>query len=87
MEVSRSAVNRPGIYAALQVPEVWRYTAQGTLEYLALSSVGGYEASPQSPSLPWIPAADLLSLLELARSATKPDLLSRVQDWLRDHRT
>ncbi|HEX8200082.1 MAG TPA: Uma2 family endonuclease, partial [Isosphaeraceae bacterium] len=54
VEITSSALDRLGIYAALGVPEVWRYDGQA-LRVLALQPDGTYavgEASFQFPFLP-----------------------------------
>jgi Uma2 family endonuclease len=56
IEISRSVLDRLGIYAALRVPEVWRYDGR-TLEILQLRIDQSYATVEISPSFPWLPMA------------------------------
>jgi Uma2 family endonuclease len=47
-------LDRLGIYAALGVPEVWRYDGR-TLKIMVLQIGQSYTAVESSPSFPWLP--------------------------------
>lgn len=65
IEVSRTVLSRLPIFAALKVPEVWRY--DGTrLTILLLQPDGTYAESPASLALPALPVVDLVPFLALA---------------------
>ena len=58
VDITRSSMNRMRIYAAIKVPEVWRYNRDG-LVFLVLNAVDKYEPAATSPTfpLPITPAA------------------------------
>lgn len=66
VEMSRSALDRLGIYAALGVSEVWRLTAEGRLECHLLGP-DGYETSDASRVLPELSLADLERFVQLGQ--------------------
>jgi Uma2 family endonuclease len=53
IEITRSALNRLGIYGALRVPEIWRFDGK-ILRILFRQDDGTYREIPQSEALPWI---------------------------------
>jgi len=65
IDLSPSLVDRPAIYAALRVPEVWRFDGE-VVRIDRLTAAGGYASSPRSGWLPvaadevlaWITAED-----------------------------
>src|SRR4051812_30468390 len=74
VEVSRSVLSRLGIYAALGVPEVWRYDGR-TVRYCLLGPDGRYADSPLSQAFPFLPAAALLHFLTSAGSLGETQLI------------
>jgi Uma2 family endonuclease len=53
IEITRSAMNRLGIYGALRVPEIWRFDGRN-LRILFRQEDGTYREIAQSKSLRWI---------------------------------
>ena len=82
VEFTQSALNRLGIFQALGVREVWRYTAQHQVFILSLESEGYMEVE-KSGFLPFLPPADIVRFaqrgLEL-RDTTR--LFRELRDWL-----
>jgi Uma2 family endonuclease len=70
IEITRSALPRMGIYAALGVPEVWRYDG-GRLEICLLTSDGTYRTSSTSPTFPGFLAEEVP---RVSRSRTRAGL-------------
>ncbi len=65
VEISRSALDRMGLYALLGVPEVWRFDGdQLTIELLQPD--GQYAVAPVSPSLPMLPPDEIVRWVLLA---------------------
>ncbi len=62
IEMSRSLVGRIGIYAAIGIPEVWRFNGK-RLRFCLLNSGGEYEDSESSLAFPFLKTADLLPYL------------------------
>ncbi len=86
IEVSRSAVNRMGIYAALGCPEVWRFDGE-TLRVVVLQADRTYQAVERSPAFPAIPPRDLVPFLIPNEQV---DYLSRIRAfraWVRQQLT
>jgi Uma2 family endonuclease len=82
VDVSRSSMNRLGIYAALGVPEVWRLDGD-TLTFFVLDN-GQYQLAVASRSFPQVTAADLLPYLQQARQAGDHNAIVRqFRAWVR----
>ncbi|MEO0758550.1 MAG: Uma2 family endonuclease [Cyanobacteria bacterium J06648_16] len=62
---ANSSLNKHNIYAALGVPEIWRYRRQ-QLEIYLLDGIT-YVRSPQSRVFPFLPVAEVPSLIERSR--------------------
>jgi len=84
VDLSPSTLDRPGIYAALKVSEVWRFNGQ-ILRIDRLSSRGRYAAAAASKLLPvradqvcrWIleeDTSDLTSWSRMVRKWVREDL-------------
>lgn len=71
IEITRSALDRLGIYAKLGVSEVWRFDGE-TLTVLLLGADGAYAPSPTSRAFPFLPMADVVRFLhEESRDDTR----------------
>lgn len=64
VEITRSAVDRMAIYAGLGVPEVWRH-GKKSLRVAVLQPDGTYAEQESSPSLPFLPMAEVFRLVSL----------------------
>lgn len=81
-DVSRSSLNRLGIYAALRVPEVWRLGSD-TLVFHVLSGKV-YADSPTSRSFPIATSADLMVYVQQARAVgDKVPTYRAFREWVR----
>ncbi|MEO6811974.1 MAG: Uma2 family endonuclease [Isosphaeraceae bacterium] len=58
IEITRSALDRPGIDAALEVPEVWRYNGE-SIRVLLLGPDRTYALSETSRAFPFLPMAEI----------------------------
>ena len=67
-DITRSSLDKLPIYAALGVPEIWRYTG-GEVEICCLTA-GAYTVADTSQVLPEINAAMVTRLIDEARIAT-----------------
>jgi Uma2 family endonuclease len=81
IDITSSSIDRLAIYAALGVPEVWRYDGQSlTLYHLERQQYQPYEFSLAFPSLA---STDIERFLTL-RASTKENALMRLfRDWVR----
>jgi Uma2 family endonuclease len=62
IDITSSSLDRLGIYAALGVPEVWRFDGH-ILQVLLLESDGAYHETENSRALPFVPMAELTRFL------------------------
>ncbi len=86
VDVSRSSLDRLGIYAALRVPEVWRLEGD-MLTFHVLGERRTYHSSDRSRSFPLVAPADLLGFVQQARQASDQNSITRqFRDWIRQRR-
>lgn len=82
-EISRSALKRMQIYAALGVPEVWRWRKRGLTAY-SLDADGKYVEREFSLNLPMLRVRDLEPFLEFEISANETTWIRRFRVWVRE---
>ena len=71
-------------YAALQVPELWRYHNRA-LQIFVLRD-GTYVLSPRSPTFPHIPLVEgVTQFVEMSRTAGTAPALRALRQWVRGH--
>jgi Uma2 family endonuclease len=85
IEISRSALNRMGIYAALGVPEVWRFDGTA-LRVEVLQADRTYHTAPSSVSFPKVPLAGLVPFLEPSETVDYLSVIRSVRTWVREQR-
>ncbi len=83
IEVTRTAIDRMAIYAALRVPEVWRYNGRSLTIYL-LNAVGKYVARKRSRCFPWLPVFELASFLARSGQVDETTLVRSFRAWVRE---
>lgn len=83
-EVSRSAVQRLKIYAALGVPEIWRWRAKTGLTAYSLDENGKYTEREHSLNLPRLRVKDLEPFLEFNLADDETAWLRRFRAWVRE---
>lgn len=84
IEVSRSVLNRMSIYAAIGVPEVWRFDGT-TLRIELLQADRMYQSAPSSLSFPKVPVAKLVPFLEPSETVDYLSVIRAVRAWVRQH--
>ncbi len=82
VEISRSALNRMGIYAALKVPEVWRCNRK-VLTVSRLAD-GEYQVVPRSFAFPFLDPAAILKFLNEQSPTGDLALTKAFRAWIRD---
>jgi Uma2 family endonuclease len=82
VELTRSAVRRMPIYAALNFPEVWRLRRTG-LTFHVLQSDGTYALSAVSRALPPLAPADLSRFLVLRGQTDENTINAQFRAWVR----
>lgn len=83
IEVSRSALDRMGIYAALRVPEVWRCDGANLRAHL-LQPDGSWQASEISPTFPKIPLAGIVPFLQPSETVDYLSMIRAFRAWVRE---
>ena len=82
VDVTRSSLNRLSIYAALKVPEVWRFDGE-KLQVHRLDPSGEYELVDRSQFFPAIPIGEICTFLERRKSEDENSLARSFRDWVR----
>jgi hypothetical protein len=83
IDVTHSSLNRLGIYAALRVPEVWRFDGQVVHVHL-LAPDGTYAESPSSRAFPFLPIAELGHFMSLRGVQGNAALIRGFRTWVRE---
>jgi Uma2 family endonuclease len=85
IDITSSSLDRLSIYAALGVPEVWRYDGQN-LTILSLQN-GEYISQSSSLALPFLQAEDLPRFLALRNTMGETSLVKQFRQWVKDRTT
>jgi Uma2 family endonuclease len=84
VDVKSSSINRMGIYAALEVPEVWRFDGEDVS--LCHLRNGVYESATRSLAFPVVTLRHVHAFLSAAMSITSDSELSRfAPQWVKKH--
>ena len=83
VDITRSSLNRMAIYAALGVPEVWRYDGRNVILY-RLQADGRYQPSTTSRYFPGLSAADVERFIESGRTMDKVRWARELREWVRN---
>jgi len=84
VEISRSCLDRMGIYAALGIGEVWRCTRKAL--YVYRLNDGRYEKQSGSAIFPHVPMEELHRFLrEAQRADDENELIRTFTAWVRTH--
>jgi Uma2 family endonuclease len=82
IDITHSSLNRLAIYAALRVPEVWRYDGRVVVFHL-LGADGQYGTAGTSRNFTGLAPADLASFLSLRRQTDENGLARQFRSWVR----
>jgi Uma2 family endonuclease len=83
IEVTSSMLDRLGIYAALGIPEIWRFTGEALRVY-RLGRNGKYAEVAQSPTFPDVPVAEVLRFVRLSETQDETSVVRAFRAWVRD---
>lgn len=83
VDISRSSLSRMDIYAALRVPEVWRFDGE-SLRVYRLSEEGRYHQSAHSPHFPFLPLAEVQPFLLRRNTMDETSLVKAFRQWVRE---
>ncbi len=81
IDITSSSVNRLAIYAALAIPEIWRYDGQN-LVILSLQN-GEYVSQDRSTAIPILTAEAILRFLALRNTMGENSLIKQFRQWVR----
>jgi Uma2 family endonuclease len=86
VDVTHSSLSRMRVFAALGVPEVWRWS-KGKLTFHVRDARGAYRSVARSRSFPHVAPSDLLPFVRDAeKSGNQIPLLRRFRKWVRGRR-
>lgn len=80
VEVSRSALDRVAIYAALGVPELWRYDGRKLI--ICLLKDGVYVEQERSMNLPQLDPAVILRFVKLRETLHETACIRAFREWI-----
>ena len=83
VEITRTVINRLRIYAALGVPEVWRFDGE-SLTVLRLDPPDAYVPSPTSGALPFLPIAEIERLVVDSETTDDTRWNRAVMRWIEE---
>lgn len=83
VEISRSALDRMGIYAALGVPEVWRFDGD-ELRVYHLGVDGRYAEAEHSLHFPFVPLKQVEGFLHRRGQMDETSLIRAFRQWVRE---
>ncbi len=86
IDISSSSRRRMAIYAAIKVPEVWRYDTR-ILTVFLLGADGQYAQSARSRIFPRIPVDQVTEFLQQVNQVDENELVKRFRAWVREQVT
>jgi Uma2 family endonuclease len=87
MEVSRSAIDKLGLFASMGISEVWRCDGQRVSIFILDRERDSYRESSQSLALSTLTSEVLTRFLTESRATLSPDWFQAVSDWARERRS
>ena len=82
VDISRSTLPKHPIYAALGVPEVWRYDGK-RFRILRRTDAGDYAESPQSGCFPDFPIEAVNRFVAIGLESHQPAAVRALREWLK----
>jgi Uma2 family endonuclease len=83
IEISRSCLNRMAIYAALKVPELWRFDGS-VLRVYHLTADGNYVEAQASRHFPFLPLGEVQAFLLRRGQLSETQLAKSFRPWVRE---
>jgi len=87
MEVSRSAIDKLGLFASMGISEVWRCDGQNVSIFILDRERDSYQESPHSRALPALTSEVLTRFLAESKTMLSPDWFRAVSDWAQERRS
>ncbi|MBA2493577.1 MAG: Uma2 family endonuclease [Acidobacteria bacterium] len=82
VDVKHSSLNRMSIFAAIGIPEIWRYDDKKLTIYLLEDN--GYRESAESSALPKVKSSELTKLIETGKKAKHKEFLLKIEDYTKN---
>lgn len=86
VDISSRSLKKLKLYAALGIPEVWRFSRQGVQVY-RLGDDGAYSARTDSECLPGFPVQDVAAWLARAEATDEISWARSFQAWIRERQS
>jgi Uma2 family endonuclease len=86
IDITRSSLDRMGIYAALGVPEIWRFDGKD-FEIFALSAAGKYVKKARSRVFRSLPVKELADFVTRLGADDEVSQIRSFVEWARTHRS
>jgi Uma2 family endonuclease len=83
IEISSSILDKMAVYAALKVPEIWRYDGE-TLRICLLDAEGEYRDAERSLNLPQLPPSEVARFLALRDDTRETSWARMFRRWVID---
>lgn len=83
-DITRSSVDKESVYAALGVPELWRWDA-GALHIRVLTASGSYESASRSRALPMLPPDVVTQFVQRRLREGESRAKAAFREWFRTH--
>jgi Uma2 family endonuclease len=83
IEITRSALDRVGVYGALRVPELWRFDGR-LLKVLIRQQDGSYRESPQSAAFPGVPMHEVARFVTMEGIKDENEWARLFRNWIRE---
>lgn len=84
MEMSRSAIDKLALFAAMGIPEVWRSEGERIIFHILVG--GAYRESATSLALPMLTSDVLARFLEQSQTLPSPEWFRAVSEWAQARR-
>ncbi|MGB5594128.1 MAG: Uma2 family endonuclease [Crocosphaera sp.] len=83
IDMSNSSLNKLPIYAALEVPEIWRYDGSEFIIFILDSNNQSYSKSEYSMAFPWLKLAELLPFIQQSLKDGETLTLKAFRQWVK----
>jgi Uma2 family endonuclease len=83
VDITRSTLPKQPIYAALGIPEIWRYDGKRFI-ILLRTDAGGYAESQQSRCFPALPIDEFNRFVQIGLKSRQPAAIRALRQWLKD---
>lgn len=83
IDITSRSVDREGIYAAIGVPELWRYDGD-TLRIFQLGPDGKYKRTEVSSAFPFLPIAEFAEFFDPRAGEDQTTWAKRFRAWVRE---